>query len=477
MRKKLFLSSLAIVLITLILSMIAVSLVIKRQFSDYLVKTTEATIQQFPERLSTIYSYKGFWDPVSLSELSHYLPMDTQMTIKDSSGNVITSLTNPMGMMHGGMGNMGNMMGMNMEYSVNQWKTKTYEIPSPKGVLGSATFEYPAGAQTLNPQDISFVSAVVNSLILAGALALLIGALLSYWTSRHLVTPLQHLTQAAYRIGHGHLNERVQISTKDEVGQLALAFDSMADSLEQQERHRKQFTADIAHELRTPLTSMRSYIEAFQDGVLPANQENLTALNEEIDRLVNLASDLKDLNVAEMGALSLNLQKVDLNSLLDKIIRNLSPLILEKGLNLNRLYAEQHHFIYGDERLLTRLFYNLIHNAYKYTEGNGTISVEMTYASTECVNIKISDTGIGIPESDLALIFERFYRTDKSRTRETGGTGIGLALVRQIVALHHGSIQVESQIGKGTMFTVQLPVNSDYDTNQISHKLNMDKIR
>ena len=218
----------------------------------------------------------------------------------------------------------------------------------------------------------------------------------------------------------------------------------------------QQLTADIAHELRTPLTSIKNYIEAFQDGVLPADQENLSSIHEEIDRLVDLSSDLKDLNVAEIGGLQLNVEPVDIKHLLEKIIRSLYPLIQEKELILNWDAPEEFVTTSGDEHLLTRLFYNLIHNAYRYSNPGGQVTVELTQTSIS-TNIKIKNTGMGISEDDLPLIFERFYRADKSRTRETGGTGIGLALVRQVTNLHQGTITVQSKVGHETEFIVQLP--------------------
>ncbi len=454
MRKKLFLSTLAIVLITLILSMLTINLVFKWQFTNYLTRTAETTLEQLPSRLSNSYQNKGGWDTTSLNEVSHSLPMGTEVTLKDPKGNLIATLTNPMdAMMNKGSEHV---MGLGINYSFNNWKTKTLTVTMSQILLATAVVRYPASTVILNSQDLSFVSTILYSLLFAGSLALLIGVLLSYWTSRHLVSPLQRLTEAAYRIGQGQLNERVPISTKDEVGQLAQAFNSMADNLKHQENLRKQFTADIAHELRTPLTSIRSYIEAFQDGVLPASYDNLTSLNEEIDRLVGLASDLRDLNVAEIGALKLNLQALDLGNLLDKVIRNLSSLIQDKELNLIWHKPTTSVLMQGDERLLTRLFYNLIHNAYKYTETDGKIIVDLK-SFTNSVHIQISDTGNGISEDDLPFIFERFYRADKSRIRETGGTGIGLALVQQITTLHQGTIRTDSKIGQGTIFKINFP--------------------
>ncbi|MHB8074070.1 sensor histidine kinase [Desulfosporosinus fructosivorans] len=456
MRTKLFLSTLIIAIITLTFSLLSVNFVFKQQFSVYLTQANETIIEQLPSRLSALYQMKGTWDTTALNEVTHSLPMGTVVTLTDPNGKHIATLNNTMeSMMHGQDMGMGMSMGMS-SYSAISWKTKTFTVSGPLGTLATAEVRYPATAQILNPQDVLFQSTVFRYLLFAGALALLFGIILSYFTSRQLVAPLRRLTQAANRIGHGHLDERVDLRSKDEVGQLANAFNAMADNLNRQETLRKQFTADIAHELRTPLTSIKSYIEAFQDGVLPADQENLSSIHEEIDRLVDLSSDLKDLNVAEIGALQLNLEPVDLTPLLGKILHSLNPLIQEKELTLIWRASQEPVTMSGDERLLTRLFYNLVHNAYRYSNPGGQITVALTQTSDSSV-IRIKNTGMGISEDDLPLIFERFYRADKSRTRETGGTGIGLALVRQITDLHQGTITVQSKVGQETEFIVELP--------------------
>ncbi|MDR3543574.1 MAG: ATP-binding protein [Desulfosporosinus sp.] len=458
MRKKLFLSTLIISLITLTFSMLAVNLAFHQQFSDYLTKTNEATFEQLPSRLSSIYQNKGTWDQTALNEISPTLPLGTVVTLTDTSGKLIATLSHTTeDMMHGQNGmNMNMDMGMSASSSITSWKTKTLTMTGPLGTLGTALVRYPATAQILNPQDVLFQSSVFRSLIIAGGLALLFGIILSYFISRRLVAPLKRLTQAADRIGHGHLDERVAIQTKDEVGQLATAFNAMVDNLNRQETLRKQFTADIAHELRTPLTSIKSYIEAFQDNVLPADKENLSSIHEEIDRLVDLSSDLKDLNVAEMGALTLIFEPVSLNHLLDKVIHSLYPLIQEKQLTLIWNPPPELVTMSGDGRLLTRLFYNLVHNAYRYSDVGGQLTIALTQ-TPDFVEVRVSNTGIGISKDDLPFIFERFYRADKSRTRETGGTGIGLALVHQITTLHQGTITVKSGDGQKTEFIVQFP--------------------
>ncbi|MGI1658732.1 MAG: sensor histidine kinase [Desulfitobacterium sp.] len=459
MHKRLFFSSLAIILITLLLSILSVNLVFQKQFSDYLARSTEETLEQLPERLSSSFLSHGCWDKDSLYDIAHSLPLGTHILLKKPTGETIMTLINPMETMMKSDSeiNMGMGIDMGLNYAVEEWKSRTLAIYGPQGLLAFADVRYPARAKVLNPADQSFVSAIYQSLLLAGLLALLIGSLLSYWTSRRLTTPLQTLTHAVQRVGEGHLDEQVSVTTRDEVGQLATAFNRMADNLKKQEHLRKQFTADIAHELRTPLTSIRSYIEAFQDGVLPADNENLTIINEEIERLVELSSDLKDLNVAEMGALQPNFTHVDISELIDKTVNKLSPLIQEKGLAL-QWHKPDSLLIDGDEYLLTRLFYNLLHNAFKFTESPGTISIQMETQPTDIL-VSVRDSGVGIPEKDLPLIFERFYRAEKSRSRETGGTGIGLALVKQITLLHQGTLEVKSAQGEGSQFTVLLPLS------------------
>ncbi|AGA68595.1 signal transduction histidine kinase [Desulfitobacterium dichloroeliminans LMG P-21439] len=464
MHKRLFLSFLAIILITLLFSILSVNYVFQKQFSDYLARSTIETLEQLPERLSNSFYSHGCWDPNSLNSIAHSLPLGTHIQIKEPSGETILTLINPMETMMQNDSDMDMGIDMGLNYSIEEWKSKTLSIVGPEGVFAIAEVRYPARAKVLNPADQSFVSAIYQSLFIAGALVLLIGSLLSYWTSRRLISPLQRLTRAATRVGEGHLDEQVSVTSRDEVGQLATAFNEMADNLKKQEQLRKQFTADIAHELRTPLTSIRSYIEAFQDGVLPADNENLTIINEEIERLTGLSSDLKDLNVAEMGALQPNFTQVDISELIDKTVNKLTPLIQEKGLSLEWHKPDSVH-IEGDEYLLTRLFYNLLHNAYKFTESPGTISIQME-PHPENIQVSVRDSGVGIPDQDLPLIFERFYRAEKSRSRETGGTGIGLALVKQITHLHQGTLKVESTQGEGSQFTILLPLNINEQINR-----------
>lgn len=451
MFKKLFLSTTAVVLLSLLLSVFSVNLVFNQEFTKYLSQTVELFLVELPVKLSTLYQNNGGWDQTALNQLSKTLPLGTEVTLLDSLNRTIAVLNNP----ETDMMSQPSFM-MSMGHSMGGWKSKDIEIATPQGIVGSAHIVYPAAPRVLNPQDQAFQSAILRSLALAGGLALLLGILLNYLITRRLIRPLKRLTQAADRIGHGYYEERVPISGKDEVSTLAHAFNSMADRLTHQENLRKQFTADIAHELRTPLTSIRSYIEAFQDKVLIPDEQNLSILNEEIKRLVVLATDLKDLNVSEMGGLKLHLSRIDLQELLEKAALSFSPLIKEKELKLSWNLQPAPVHVEGDERLLTRLFYNILDNAYKYSPERSEIRIAVA-READAVKVQISDNGNGIDPEDLPYIFERFYRADKSRSRASGGSGIGLALVKQIVNLHYGKVSVSSIPSSGTVFTVKLP--------------------
>ncbi|MDA8229655.1 MAG: ATP-binding protein [Desulfitobacterium hafniense] len=453
MHRKLFVSTITIVVLTLLLSLVAIEIAVKQQFSHYLTSSTEASLEQITQSLMDSYQKDKGWNEKSLEGISHSLPMDVKVIVKDPQGKSITALESSMQqqMMHG------NMMGEMSDPSAVEWNTKLVKVTSPEGLITIAELAYPTNARIVHPVDVSFMREILKSLLLAGSISLVIAIVLSFWISQRLSRPLRRLTLAVERIGAGNLDERVAISGTDEVANLLDAFNSMAKNLKKQEHFRKQFTADIAHELRTPLTSIKSYIEAFIDGVLPANKDNLTILNEEIDRLVNLASDLKDLNVAELSSLNPEFLPINILEILDRVISNLQPLVQEKGLDLIWEPPNTELYVDGDQYLLTRLFYNIIHNSYKYTSSDGIIRIGLD-AIDNVIVAKISDTGIGIHKDDIPYIFERFYRADKSRTRETGGNGIGLALAHEIVVLHNGTIEVASEPGKGTTFTIKLPL-------------------
>jgi two-component system phosphate regulon sensor histidine kinase PhoR len=227
------------------------------------------------------------------------------------------------------------------------------------------------------------------------------------------------------------------------------------------DRVRKDFVANVSHELRTPLTSMKGYIEALLDGAKddpPRCLEFLQILQKHTDRLDAIIADLLTLSQIESGRYSWKHEAVEVSDLIEKAVTLLKPIAERKKQSLSVVIPQHPIPLAGDIEKLTQVIVNLLDNAVKYTPENGQITLEASRMA-DTVEIAISDTGIGIPERDLPRIFERFFRVDRARSRELGGTGLGLSIVKHIVEAHGGKVAVESELGKGSRFSVILPLN------------------
>jgi signal transduction histidine kinase len=235
---------------------------------------------------------------------------------------------------------------------------------------------------------------------------------------------------------------------------LSVSVKELADRLNYQEALKRRMTTDIAHELRTPLAAIQSHIEAFMDGVWEPNDERLAVIHGEILRLTHLIKELSELSIVEDDEIKLDADIVDLSVTLNDITDSYEPMFIEKNIKLNK-NIQDNIVIVGDIDYLKRIFANILSNAYKYTNENGTVNVSLSQINDK-IKISVSDTGIGIPKEDLKHIFERFYRSDLSRARETGGTGIGLTITKALVEAHGGTIKIDSEVGKGTDVIIEL---------------------
>ena len=312
----------------------------------------------------------------------------------------------------------------------------------------------------LNPADEDFLRSVNLSILITaisvGLLALVLGSLLF----RQITSPLRSLSQTAQAIAAGQLGRRVDIKTGDEIGQLAKSFNYMAESLAQADVQRRNMVADIAHELGTPLTVVQGNLEAILDGVYDLNLENVASIHEQTVLLSRLVADLRDLALAEAGQLHLDLQPVDLASLVDRVIEGFEAQASDKGISLKVNVPADLPQINGDEQRLNQVLFNLISNALRHTPSGGTITTVGEIKENRVV-IKVQDTGSGIPPEDLPHIFERFYRADRSRARTSGGSGLGLTIAKQIIEAHDGQIWVQSWLGAGSTFAFSLPVKGN----------------
>ena len=314
-------------------------------------------------------------------------------------------------------------------------------------------------APGFNPQEARYLQRTNEALIFASAGALLVALVMGVLLARTLAGPLRALTQAAQSISQGQLEQEVKVGASDEIGQLAAAFNSMSREVARVNQLRRQMTADIAHDLRTPLTVISGYIEAMRDGVLKPTPERLELIYSEIERLQDLVGDLRMLSLADAGELSLNPQSI-------------SPkVLLDRAASLFRHQAEQGQVridvsangdlpeIRVDEARMMQILGNLISNALRYTPPHGRITLSAQPGGGG-LDIRVQDTGEGIALEELAHIFERFHRADKSRHSESGETGLGLAIVKALVELHGGQVSAESTPGQGSTIHLWFPVAS-----------------
>jgi signal transduction histidine kinase len=289
------------------------------------------------------------------------------------------------------------------------------------------------------------------------AIAVLI---LSLFVSNMFTKPISALGAGIERMSRSDFSYKVQIKGRNEFAQLATAFNMMCSRLEQLDRSREQFISNASHELKTPLSTMKILIETllYQDGGFePAVQnELLTDINKEVDRLNAIISDLLALAYVDSGEADIKYEPILLNELLIDSMERLYPLARDRRIELNVSAREQVTAL-CDRNRIAQVMYNLIDNAIKYTSRGGYVRAELTRAGKRAV-LRVMDTGIGISKDDLIHMFDRFYRVDRARSRETGGTGLGLSIVKQIVSLHRGDISVTSEEGKGSTFTVELPL-------------------
>lgn len=293
--------------------------------------------------------------------------------------------------------------------------------------------------------------------------------LISFILSGFITHPIKELTAGITRMSKGYLNQRVNIRGSGEFRQLGEAFNSMSEKLENMDNARNEFVSNASHELKTPLSAMKVLAESLLNMELddPAiYKEFLTDINFEIDRLNAIITDLLALVHIdkETGGIQFKKEPVELTELAQRTVKGLQLLADQKRIRVELFYEEQ-VIVAGDKLKLQQVISNVIDNGIKYTPVGGRVTVDV-YRTPDHAVIKVSDTGIGIPQEDLAHIFDRFFRVDKARSRATGGTGLGLSIANRIVLLHQGFIRVNSEEGKGSTFYIELPYGTSSDVSK-----------
>ncbi len=309
----------------------------------------------------------------------------------------------------------------------------------------------------------NFREAINESLTIATVAALIVAIIVSIFVSRRIVSPIRDMMVASRRIADGHYDERVELpgglvgAQPDELGELALSFNQMADKLQNTEEMRRQLIGDVAHELRTPLTTIQGSMEGLIDGILPAEVHIFQNVHREAERLQSLVRDLQALSKAESGALEFEPRPVKPIDLVGKACSQLERQYHEKVVGLTNEVPDELPRVMADEDRIGQVLLNLLGNALQYTPSGGQARISATQRGS-FVEFSVEDSGIGIDPEHLPHVFTRFYRVDKSRSRVGGGSGIGLTIAKNLVEASGGRIWVRSPgVGKGSTFFFTLP--------------------
>ncbi len=326
----------------------------------------------------------------------------------------------------------------------------------------------PRSGEVSVPNEQDFLDRVNMWLVIVGIVAavtaLALGGILTWYITR----PIKSLVKGAHQVAQGNLAYRVDVRSKDELGDLGRSFNSMAASLERAEMERRRMIADITHELRTPLTVIEGTVDGIEDGVFEADKGHLDTIKEQTALLARLAADLRDLSMAESGQLKLQLTATNMTDMVRRKILTYAVPAREKGIDLVSRLPEAALMVEVDPVRIEQVLGNLMTNAIRHTPTGGKITVSAREIDRDIAHgikspslvVSVADTGEGISPEHLPHVFERFYRVEESRSRGEGGAGLGLAIARQMVEAHGGKVWAESEIGKGSTFYVALPMQS-----------------
>ena len=325
--------------------------------------------------------------------------------------------------------------------------------------VGTVLVRVPGSETLLTKFDEDFRDKSYNAMIFAAVIALIIAMVMGAIFVRTIAAPVKKITNAAKALKEGDYSARTGMTGSDEIARLGNMFDLMADSVESNRKLERRLVTDVAHELRTPLMAIQSTVEAMIDGVFKPDAERLETLNSEVHRLSRLVDALLKLSRLESRTKPIEQKKVDLTEMLSSVVQTHQAYIHDAGLNLEFEY-DPHVYVFGDADLLRQATANLISNAVRYTPEGGTITI-MARKGDLMGQIVVKDTGIGLTPEEAKLVFQRFWRADSGRARATGGLGIGLSVVKEIVEQHNGWVRVEGRPNEGACFTIYIPLYSE----------------
>lgn len=442
------------VIATLMLSILA-NVVFESQFRAYVIKNQEAKNKDIVRSITNAYGPKGNWNLDVLENIG----MDAMqngiiLSVYDASGK---KLWDAREYNNGVCTAMIDHMSENMTKCYSNWKGGYEEKVAPISLnsikIGTAKLGY-YGPYYFSDNDLLFINTFNKIIIGVGIASLIIAIILGLIIAGSITKPLQRVIKAAALIAKGNYLDRIKEKSKiTEINKLTATINDLADNLHKQEKLRKKLTADVAHELRTPLTTLETHMEAMIDGIWEPNTERIVSCHEEVTRINRLVGDLEKLARYDNENLVLDRSTFNLRGLLQVVLTNFQGNFQSKNIELS--FTGEDVMLYADKDKITQVAVNLVSNALKYTLEGGIIEVK-AFEEADNTGFLVKDNGIGISNDDLPFIFERFYRADKSRSRQTGGAGIGLAITKSIIDAHDGQISVTSTPNQGSEFKVTI---------------------
>ncbi|MFJ5713762.1 ATP-binding protein [Neobacillus sp. NPDC093127] len=422
----------------------------EESFNSYLDRNREKKIDRIITEIEKDYRKNGHFtsDPVFGFLHEHAMTDQLYFQLYDRFGQIQMDSSNIRGML--------NSLGLTEPAPVGEeWHSKTYTLKVDNAIIGRLVAIYPKG---LIDDEYTFIQTIQLYIYAAVCLTIVLAIIFSMLFSKKLTSGLKKLSFAAGELRQHNLDIRIPLSgLPTEVKQIAVSFNNLAESLAKEEMLRKQFTGDLAHELRTPLATLRSQIEAYQDGIWEPTPIRLQTSHEELMRLVRLVNELEKLLAAENPQIRLEKIELEAGSVLAALWEIFMPLFKEKGVGLQIEEPPQEEMFEADKDRLMQILSNILNNALKYTPSGKNVTISVVTEKEGYVGFKIQDEGSGMNEDDIPHIFERFYRGDKSRDRKTGGVGIGLSIVKALMDAHRGVVKVKSRLNKGTSITLWFP--------------------
>ncbi|MGX6977949.1 HAMP domain-containing sensor histidine kinase [Vagococcus elongatus] len=453
------------ILILLIGSLGAVTFYLSdKHFDDYVAEKYQDKLTDYAAEIElTFDTQTAVWSEEDLLTLSQQMNKeDLQFIVYDAEDVVIWNSSTDRGNGHmNGSGHNKRLHGSpnhgmsKLDETAENFREQQLSLSSNDTPIGSVLFQYYEDS-LYNEQDQKFAEDIKKSLVIIFVLSLPAAFLFAVFLAKHISRPIAHTTVLTQKMADGNFDERLGYKTRvTELNELTEALNKLSAILSQQEQYRKQMSTDIAHEIRTPLTTLQGSLEAMADGIWEITPERLLLCREEVTRLTRLVRDIDNMGELEKNEDTLIIERFNFKDLVSKVATNFSHKFIEKKIDFQMIGPDVQ--IEGDQDKLQQVLTNLMANSLNFSKKNGKIICQWQIKKDDLI-ITFADEGMGIPENDLPRIFERLYRSDVSRSRDSGGQGVGLYIVKSIVTAHQGEIAVQSQLGKGTKFTITLPL-------------------